>query len=159
MKIVLCAESCAFVLKDAVMEHLKGLGYEVTDLSLREDGSDRPYFEIGALVGEKMQNKEYDFGIVFCGSGMGVCLVANRYEGVYAACTESVRTTKMSRGINNANVLALGVRVIAPILGCEMAQTFVESTFPESAPEDIDRAVLVNGFEEVLKIDQKAHNR
>lgn len=159
MKIVVSSESCAYVLKDAVVEHLKGLGHQVDDLSMREDGSDRPYTEIGELVGKKMEKKEYDFGIVFCGSGMGVCLVANRYEGVYAVCTESVRTTKMARGINNANVLAMGVRVIPPMLGCEMAEEFINATFPDSAPADIPREVLTDFFEDVLKIDHEAHQR
>ncbi|MBO6054965.1 MAG: RpiB/LacA/LacB family sugar-phosphate isomerase [Oscillospiraceae bacterium] len=158
MKLVFCSEKIAFPLKDAVAQRLQSLGHEIVDLSLREDGSDRPYFEVGELVGKKMEQKEYDFGFVFCGSGMGVCMVANRFEGVFAACTESVRTTKMSRSINNANVLALGVNVIAPALGCEMAEAFVETKFPDSAPEGI-REFLKIAFAEVQKIDHEAHQR
>lgn len=159
MKVIMCAELSAFSLKDPILAHLRKLGYDVDDLSLREDGSDRTYYEIGELVGKKIQNKEYDFGFVFCGSGMGVCMVANRFEGVYAACTESLQTTIMSRGINNANVLALGVRLIAPQLGCDMAQAFLESKFLDSAPLDISREGLAKCFEEVLKIDHAAHHQ
>ena len=158
MKLVFCSEKCAFPLKDAVAQHLRSLGHEIDDLSLREDGSDRPYYEVGELVGLKMEQKEYNFGFVFCGSGMGVCMVSNRFEGVFAACTESVRTTVMSRSINNANVLAMGVNVIAPALGCEMAQAFLETRFPDSAPEGIQEILKV-AFAEVQKIDHKAHQR
>ena len=158
MKIIICAEKCAFSLKDPILNYLQGLGYEIDDLSLRPDGSDRPYYEIGELVGKKIQAKEYDFGIVFCGSGMGVAMAANRFEGVFAACTESLQTTVMARGINNANVLALGVRLIAPQLGCDMAKAFLESKFLDSAPEDINKQILSDFYDELVKIDHAAHN-
>ena len=156
-KVVVCAELDAFSLKDPIVAHLKACGYDPVDISLREDGSGRTYYEIGEIVGKAISAKEYDFGFVFCGSGMGVCMVANRFEGVYAACTETLQTTIMSRGINNANVLALGVRLIAPQLGCDMAEMFLKSKFLDDAPADISREGLAACFEEVKKIDRSAH--
>lgn len=157
-RIVVCAELGAFSLKDPIVAHLKACGYDPVDISLREDGSDRIYYEIGEVVGKAISAGEYDYGIIFCGSGMGVAMVANRFEGVYAACTESLQTTIMARGINNANVLALGVRLIAPQLGCDMAEAFVKSEFLKDAPADISKEILGACFEEVKKIDHAAHN-
>ncbi len=159
MKILVCSEKCAFSLKDPVVEYLRNLGYEIDDISLREDGSDRPYYEIGEIVGELISNGVYEYAIVLCGSGMGVAMATNRYEGVYCAVCESVYTTVMSRGINNANVLALGVFTITPHMGCQMARAFLESNFPDSAPEGIDRDALMAAYKELKKIDFKAHHR
>lgn len=156
-RILVCAEKGAFSLKDPIVEHLKDLGYDVTDLSLRDDGSDRLYYEIGELVGKAISTKEYDLGFVFCGSGMGVSMAANRFEGVYCACCETVHSTIMSRGINNCNVLALGVMITGPVLGCQMAEAFVTSEFLTSAPKHISREGLKNAYEELLKVDHAAH--
>ena len=158
-KVVVCAELGAFSLKDPIVEHLKKCGCEVDDISLREDSSDRPYYEIGEVVGKAIAAKKYDLGFVFCGSGMGVAMAANRIEGVYCACCETVHSAVMARGINNANVLALGVMITGPVLGCMMAEAFVNSEFPDSAPAHISREGLKQCLEELKKVDYAAHHQ
>ena len=158
-KILCCGQQQTAPLKNAVVTYLKQKGHEVDDLSTREDGKDWRTYQIGALVGRLVgEEKKYDFAIIFCGSGMGVCLSANRFRGVYCAHCESIYTVKMARGINNANVLAMGVNVVAPKLGCYMAETFVSTIFLQDAPEGSNLASMEQSYRELQEQDQKTHH-
>ena len=66
---------------------------------------------------------------------MGVNLVANKFDGVYCALCESIETARLSRVINNANVLAMGGLIVTPYIGQQMARTFVNTGFSEVPPE------------------------
>ena len=153
-KIMCCGQQACAPLKDAVIAHLRQKGYEVDDLGYREDGKDWRTYQIGALTGKLVgEEKKYDFAIICCGSGMGVCLSANRFQGVYCAHCESVYTAKMARGINNANVLAMGVNVVAPKLGCYMAEAFVSTPFLQGAPEGSNLASMEQSYRELQQQD------
>ena len=73
------------------------------------------------------QSKEYDRGIAICGTGMGVSIIANKFRGVYAALCECVYTARRSKTINNSNVLCMGGFVVGNVLGCEMANAWLEA--------------------------------
>lgn len=158
-KILCCGQQQTAPLKDAVVAHLRQKGYMVDDLSAREDGKDWRTYQIGELTGKLVgEEKKYDFAIIFCGSGMGVCLSANRFQGVYCAHCESIYTVKMARGINNANVLAMGVNVIPPKLGCYMAEAFVSTKFLQDAPEGSNLSSMEQSYRELQEQDYAAHH-
>jgi len=74
--------------------------------------------------------------IVFCGSGGGVSLIANKFKGVYCVLCESVFTAERSQLINNANVLAMGENIVAPNMAKEMAEKWLASNWCEGFAED-----------------------
>ena len=152
-KVIICAEASALHLKKAIVDFLSGEGYDFTDATSRDDLS---YIEAGSTIGESISNGEYSFGIVMCGSGMGVNLVANRYSGVYCGLCESLHTAKMARTITNCNVLALGGNIVAHDLACRMVKAFLDTEFGETFPEET-AAALKNMFEEMDAVDRKTH--
>ncbi|MFO0925724.1 MAG: RpiB/LacA/LacB family sugar-phosphate isomerase [Gemmataceae bacterium] len=110
-KILVAADPYAASLKNAVVAHLQARGYEVVDV-----GADRevPYFDGAVAVCKAMQAGTAPRAVLFCGTGMGMSIVANRFKGVTAAVVESVFAAKMCRAINNANVLCLGQMIWGP---------------------------------------------
>jgi len=95
-KILVAADPFAVPLKDQIVAFLKERGYEVTDHS-QAQGQDRPYYDGAVAVCEAMQAGAAPRAILFCGTGMGMAIVANRFKGVTAAVVESVYAAKMCR--------------------------------------------------------------
>ncbi len=129
-KILVAADPYAASLKDAVVAHLKGKGYEVTDLSASQ-GKACPYFEGAAAVCKAMQAGQAPQAILFCGTGMGMSIVANRFKGCTASVVESVYAAKMCRAINNANVLCLGQMIWGPDMAKAAVDVFLATRFTE----------------------------
>ena len=129
-KIIVAADPFAVTLKDAVVAHLKEKGYIVTDMgSTKENGL--AYFDCGAAVGKAMQAGQAERAILFCGTGMGMSIVANRFRGVTAAVVESVFAAKMCRAINNANVLCLGQMIWGEWMAKEAVDVFLNTGFTQ----------------------------
>ncbi len=152
-KIVIAAEQSGVHLKESIVRFLAEKGYDYTDVTTPEGMS---YIQAGSAVGEAISGKVYDLGIVICGSGMGVCLVANRYPGVYAGLVENVNTAAMARSITNCNVLALGGNIVAYDLANKMVEAFLETEFTQGFPPDF-APKLREMFAEMEAVDRKAH--
>ena len=110
MNIALGCDHAGFDIKDEVVEHIKELGYSVLDCGTNSSES-VDYPEFGHAVGKTVISGDADYGIVICGSGIGISIAANKIEGIRAALCTTVEHAKMSRNHNNANVLALGSRM------------------------------------------------
>ncbi|MGY3767059.1 RpiB/LacA/LacB family sugar-phosphate isomerase [Vagococcus vulneris] len=150
MKIVMGADPLGFDLKNAVKEALLRDGYEVTDLS--PDGPIE-YSEVGFEVGKRIAEKTFDYGFIFCGTGMGVSLVANKFTGVYSALCECIETATLSRKINNANILAMGGLVVTPYMAIKMARAFLTTEFSYGFDHS-DPETLKCGYQSVQKLEK-----
>lgn len=135
MKIAIGSDKSGFNLKEAVKTHLVSLGYEVADVGTKDLDHGMAYFEVAPKVAEMIQKRECERGILCCGTGMGMALVANKYKGVYAAVVESVYAAKKSRVINNANVLTMGERIIGQEMSIEMVDAFLNTEFLQDLEE------------------------
>lgn len=155
-RIIVSSDSTAYHLKEAVTAHLEKLGYDIVDKSISETGELLPYYEAGRRVGEAVSSRDFQWGLLFCGSGMGVNIVANRYQDVYCALCESVHTAALARKINNANVLALGGNIVAHDMACAMAETFFATEFLEGM--DGNRQFLSDAIDILHELDAKAHH-
>jgi ribose 5-phosphate isomerase B len=110
LKIVVGSDHAGFKYKEAIKSHLKSRA-EILDLgAMSTDSVDYPDF--GKAVGQAVAGGKATFGIIVCGSGIGISIAANRIPGVRAALCTSAEMAKLSRQHNNANVLALGERII-----------------------------------------------
>lgn len=105
-----------------------------------------------------LESKGYDLGIVMCGSGMGVNLVANRYPGVFAGLVENINTAKQARSITNCNVLALGGNIVAYDLASKMVEAFVETEFTEGFPPEAAKR-LKHYYDEMVQVDRETHGK
>lgn len=137
MKIVLAADPFAVQLKDAVVAHLKSEGHEVVDVGSTTI-KDVVYYECCVPACKMLQEKKVDRAILFCGTGMGMSVVANRFPGIVASCVESVFATKMCRVINDANALCLGAMIWGEFMALEAVDTFLHTKFTETLPDLAD---------------------
>lgn len=126
--IVIGADHAGFALKQRVVEHLQTQGITVHDVGcFSEERVDYP--DIAGEVINTMRVKQLPHAIIVCGSGIGVGIAANRYRGIRAVTANDIITARLSRLHNNANVLCLGGRIIAPELAFEITDTWLETPF------------------------------
>ena len=153
MKIAMGCAKVAYPLKESVKKHVLELGHEVIDYC--EDPNDpMPYAEAAARTAEGMLKEKCDRGILLCGTGMGVTLVANMYRGITAAVCESKFAARRARFTNNANVLGLGSFILGPVLANEMVDEFLNTEWLENAP-DATREILGQQFEFIRGLEDK----
>jgi ribose 5-phosphate isomerase B len=129
-KIVVAADPFAVVLKDAIVAHLKAKGYEVSDVGTTATQT-IPYYDGAVAACKVLQAGGAEKAILFCGTGMGMSIIANRFKGVTAAVAESVFAAKMSRAVNNANALCLGQMIWGEWMAKEAVDAFLKTEFTE----------------------------
>jgi ribose 5-phosphate isomerase B len=112
---------------EAVQAELARLGHDVIVL-----GDGAPWTEVGRLVGEAVAGGHADRGVVCCWTGTGVSIAANKVNGVRAALCTDAETARGARRWNDANVLALGLRLTSPPVAKEMLETFFATPFDET---------------------------
>jgi ribose 5-phosphate isomerase B len=122
-KIVIDADDAAFSLKKVLVEHMQSIGIEVEDLNYNGIKTDATYPEVGYHLALKVQEEQLDRAILICGTGLGMAMIANKVEGVYAGVCHDVYSAERLRASNNAQVLTMGARVV----GNEMAKTIVDA--------------------------------
>lgn len=128
MKISLGSDHAGFELKEDLRAYLAEQKVEVIDLGVyKEEPVDYP--DIGANVAQRVSRGEVDRGILVCGSGIGMSIVANRFPGVRAALCHDLSTARMCREHNDANLLILGGRLIGKGLGREILKVWLEAEF------------------------------
>lgn len=158
MKILIGSDKSGFTLKEFLKPALAALGYEVVDLGTASIDAPKPFYVVAPLVAEAIARGEAERGILICGTGMGMSQVANKYEGVLAACCESVHAARMCRAINNSNILCMGGWIIANEMGLEMAKTFL-TTEHTAGLEEWRQEFLKKAFVQVQQIDAQQHGR
>jgi len=132
MKIIIGADPLGYALKETVKKYLLSADYNVTDITASGPAA---YYQVGADVGRQISDGAYDRGIIFCGTGMGVNIVANKFPGVYCGLCESPMTARLCRIINNCNVLALGGLLNGSYKAVEMVKVFLNTEFAEGFSE------------------------
>ena len=117
-----------FSLKTLLIEHLTESGHDVLDLgTYTNERVDYPDF--AETVAKSVASGEATFGLLVCGSGIGVCMVANKIAGIRAATIHDVTSAHLSREHNDANIICLGERLIGPEVAKEALDIFLESEF------------------------------
>ena len=128
MKIALGADHAGFPLKTLFIERLKAAGHEILDQGTdSEEPVDYPPF--CAAAARAVVRGDADRGIVMGGSGQGEAIAANKVHGARAALCNDLFTAKLGRLHNDANVLAIGARIVAPQLAYEILQIFLDTPF------------------------------
>ena len=125
MKIVFGCDPNATEFKKQLMEYVEGLGHEVTDF-----GSDDPiYANVAIKCAQAVAAKEFDRGIVVCGTGIGVSIEANKVRGAYAACIHDVYQAQRAELSNHANIITMGAQVVGIELAKCMVKEYLSCTY------------------------------
>ncbi|BBO84424.1 ribose 5-phosphate isomerase B [Desulfosarcina ovata subsp. sediminis] len=127
-RIIIGCDHAALRLKETLKTALEAKGIAVTDVGTHSEAS-MDYPDTGKIVAEKISSGEFTHGILLCGTGLGMSMVANKYPHVRAALCNDLFSAAMSRRHNNANILVLGGRVIGDILALEILNTWLETPF------------------------------
>jgi len=124
-KIAIGCDPNAAGLKEVVKQHLTELGYEYEDY-----GSDDPiYANVGIKVAEQVASGVHERGILICGTGVGMCITANKVSGIYAALCADAYSTERSIKSNNANIMTLGSQVTGAELAKSLVKIWMESEY------------------------------
>lgn len=127
-KIAIASDHAGREIKDDIIEFLKGLGVEVIDMGVNSDAS-VDYPDYGTPVAERVSNGAIHKGILVCGTGIGMSILANKFRNVRAALVNDVYTARMAKEHNDANILVIGGRVVGKGLAREIVKTWLETTF------------------------------
>ena len=107
MKVIIDADDAAIGLKKAVVEHMKSKGIQVEDLDYIGTKPNATYPEVGFNLANKVRDEQLDRAILICGTGLGMAMIANKVEGVYAGVCHDVFSAERLRASNNAQVLTM----------------------------------------------------
>lgn len=156
MAIAIGSDKSGFLLKEAIKNYLKEIKVDFEDLGTQNMENGVPYFKVASTISPIIVSGEYEKGILICGTGAGMSVVANKYKGITAVACESVYSAKMCRAINNANVLCMGGWIVAENMGIQMVKAFLETSFLQDL-EDWRKSFLTNAEKEVKKIEDSIY--
>jgi ribose 5-phosphate isomerase B len=146
-KIFIASDHAGVALKDAIQKLLPEFSWE--DLGPIDHNHKIDYPDMAEVLSRKIQNGVTgDRGILICGSGIGMSIAANKVQGIRAALVENPVSARLSREHNDANVLCLGSRFIAPEYGAEIAKVWLETPFTGQERHEIR-------VKKIAKIDQR----
>jgi RpiB/LacA/LacB family sugar-phosphate isomerase len=128
MPTAIACDHGGFSLKEDLKAYLRTLGHEVEDMGCFDEGS-VDYPDFGEAVAKKVSTGEIERGILICGTGIGMSIVANKFPRVRAALVSHVYAARMAKEHNNANILIMGGRIVGPGLAREMVQVWMEAEF------------------------------
>tara|TARA_B100000959_G_scaffold33199_1_gene31593 strand:+ start:1258 stop:1707 length:450 start_codon:yes stop_codon:yes gene_type:complete len=128
IRVVLASDHAGFKLKEKIKKFLTKKRKKVLDLGARNTNS-IDYPDVAHLLAKKMKNNNSNFGILICGSGNGMSMAANRHKNIRAALCYNVRSTKLSRKHNNANVMTIGSRLTKKNVVLKSVQAFLDTKF------------------------------
>lgn len=127
-KVFIGSDHAGFNVKSILIEHLENLNIDYEDLgTYSEDMVDYP--DYGVKVALSVSQNPETLGVLICGSGIGMSIVANKVKGIRAAVCNEPLSAKLSREHNNANILCLGARLIGILMAIEVLNTFLNTDF------------------------------
>lgn len=144
--IVIGSDHFGLPLKNSVRDYLRANGYTVDDMGV-ESETPVDYPDVGAALAEKVSAGQYDRGILICGTGAGMAIVANKVPGVRAVCVLDPYTAERARASNDAQVITMGSQTVTPDVARKLVDIWLESEFQggRSAPK----------VEKIKKLDEK----
>ena len=127
-KVILASDHAGFKLKEEIKKFLIKNKKKVTDLGTKKTSS-VDYPDYAHLLSKKMKKSKNQFGILICGTGVGMSMAANKHKNIRAALCYNIKSTKLSRQHNNANVMTIGARLTKKNIVLKCISTFLKTDF------------------------------
>ncbi|MCD7838386.1 MAG: RpiB/LacA/LacB family sugar-phosphate isomerase [Clostridiales bacterium] len=161
MKVIIGSDKSGFTLKEAVKAHLLAQGYEVEDGGTLDLDHVKPFFVAAPAVASRVSSGEFERGILICGTGAGMEILANKYKGVYAVLCGDTYDAKMCRAINDANIMTMGGCKLtcddsALSMPLQMVDTFLTTEFGQDL-EPWRQEFLKGAKEKVQAVEQEIY--
>ncbi len=129
MYLVIASDHFGYPLKQVIVEHLKTKGVEFEDLGVFSESEEVLYPDVALKACMGIKEGKYQYGILVCGTGIGMALAANKIPGIYAACAHDIYSAERAKKSNNSNVLTLGRHIVGPELAKKLVDAWLESDF------------------------------
>lgn len=147
MKIAVAGDNAGAPLAKIVAEHLMGnTKFTVSEVSTPASGAEKFYANLSDRVASGILDGTYDRAILFCGTGIGVCLAANKVPGIRAAQTHDTYSAERAALSNNAQIITMGARVIGSELAKSIADAFLAVTFDPNG-KSADNVAAINALD------------
>ena len=153
MTIAIASDLSGFPLKKELVEHLKESGYTVLDFGIENENAPQPYFIQAPKVAKAIQDGKAEKGILVCGTGQGMAIVANKHKGIYACVVDDIFSAERSKIVNNANVITLGGWITAPFAGKQIVDAWLAMAFTQKM--EFKKDFLTNAFAQVQAIEEE----
>ncbi len=152
--LAIASDLSGFPLKTAIVEYLNTRDdIEVIDFGIESPDAPKPYSVQAPKVAQAIQDGKAEKGILICGTGQGMAIVANKHKGIYACVADSVFSGERAKIINNANVLTMGGWITAPFLGVQIVEGWLNMAFTQKM--EFKRDFLTEQFGVVQGIEEK----
>jgi ribose 5-phosphate isomerase B len=155
MKLAIASDLSGFPLARELVKHLKENHpeVEVIDFGIESADAPQPYFIQAPKVAKAVQKGQAEKGILICGTGQGMAIVANKHKGVYACVVDDVFSAERSKIVNNANVITMGGWITAPFLGTQIVDAWLAMSFTQKM--EFKKDFLTNAFNKVIELEQE----
>jgi ribose 5-phosphate isomerase B len=146
MKIAIAADHAGYPLKQVLLDYLTKQGHEVIDLGTNTADVPSDYPDVAEWIAAPIKHGEVERGILACGSGVGVCIAANKIPGIYAGVCHDTYSAHQGVEHDQMNVLCIGARIIGPALAQEIADAFLKAQ-PSSEERHVRRVDKIKAIE------------
>jgi len=153
MTIAIASDLSGYPLKDAIVSHLSQKGYTLIDLGIENPDHPQPYVAQAPKVAKAIQNGEADRGILVCGTGQGMAIVANKHKGIYACVVDDIFSAERAKIVNNANIITLGGWITAPFLGIQIVDAWLGVEFGQKMEDR--KEFLAASFGKVQALEEE----
>ncbi|NCC63275.1 MAG: RpiB/LacA/LacB family sugar-phosphate isomerase [Spirochaetia bacterium] len=153
MTIAIASDLSGYPLKKELTEYLKEQGYTILDYGIEDEEHPQPYFIQAPKVAQAIQERRAEKGILICGTGQGMAIVANKHKGVYACVVDDVFSAERAKIVNNANVITLGGWITAPFVGKQIVDAYLSVSFTEKM--EFKKDFLTNAYNQVLALEEE----
>lgn len=151
MIIAIASDLSGYSLKTEIVRHLLEMDHQVEDFGIPSIDEPQPYFIQAPKVARAIQEGSAERGILICGTGQGMAIVANKFKGIYACVVDGIFSGERAKIINNANIITMGGWITAPFLGCQIIDAWLAMGFTEKM--EFKRDFLTNAFAQVQSIE------
>lgn len=152
-KLAIASDLSGFPLKKAITDHLReNQSFELIDHGIFDPEKPEPFTKQALKVVRSIQSNEAAQGILICGTGQGMAIMANKHKGIYACVADSIFSGERAKIINNANVLTLGGWITAPFLGIQIVEAWLSVDFTEKM--EFKKDFLTENFHFVQDIEE-----
>lgn len=129
MKIIIGSDHFGYPIKSAVKARLLERGYEVEDIGCAGEADETDYPDVALSLARRVADGEFTRGVLVCGTGIGMAMVANKVPGVRAACCHDPYSAERARKSNDAQVITFGAQIVGPALACALLDHWLDSEF------------------------------
>jgi ribose 5-phosphate isomerase B len=153
-KIIIGCTRAGLTLKKELIAYLEGKGFQVDDVGMKEGGEFVPYHKAAAAVAQGVSKKQYERGVIICGTGAGSVITAAKFKGVYPVHVFNEFTAEQAKAVNNCNVIVFGEWLTPPKHAFQLVDKWLHTEFTAGVDDDW-KVFLKNCVKEIGDLEEE----